>query len=322
MVRELLLLRHGKSDWDTDDDDFNRPLKNRGKRGAQRIGVWLASNDMMPDYVVSSPAKRALVTAEKCCKAMEQGADNIVQEDKIYHADVDDLFDVLRQLPTQASRVLLVGHNPGLEELLLSLSEGPVEPADNGKLLPTAALAILEIDKQWSDLKPGDAYLRRIIYPSTLPKKFPWPLLEGREERDRPAYYYHQSSVIPYRIRDAEPEIMIVRSSKNKHWVVPKGIHEPGLTSQQSAAKEALEEAGVEGKVDDRAVGSYSYQKWGASCNVTVYALAVSHVIPENEWQESHRTRQWVSPEQAASMLRQKELSPMIMALIQGKAAD
>ncbi len=315
-MRELLLLRHGKSDWNTDKNDFHRPLQDRGKRGAQRIGVWLATNAMTPDYVISSPAERALVTAEKCCKAMGQGSDNIVQQQKIYLADVDDLLEVLRQIPTEASRVLLVGHNPGLEELLLSLTGGDVELAEDGKLLPTATLAILEIEESWSDLKQSSARLLKVIRPRALPKKFPWPLLEGKENRDRPAYYYNQSSVIPYRLSNGKAEILIVRSSKKKHWVVPKGIHEPGLTAQQSAAKEALEEAGVEGKVDKKAVGNYRYQKWGATCIVEVYALEVSRVIQESEWQESHRTRQWVSPNQAASLVRQTELGPMILSLL------
>ena len=201
MVGELLLLRHGKSDWNTDKSDFNRPLQDRGKRAAQRMGVWLATNDLVPDYVISSPAERALVTAEKCCKAMGQGADNIVQQQKIYLADADDLLEVLRQIPTEASRVLLVGHNPGLEELLLSLTAAEVEPAEDGKLLATATLAILEIDEDWSDLKQNSARLVKLIRPRELPKKFPWPLLEGKESRDRPAYYYNQSSVIPYRLR-------------------------------------------------------------------------------------------------------------------------
>ena len=316
MGRKLLLLRHGKSDWKTDKNDFDRPLQDRGKRGAQRIGVWLATNAMIPDYVISSPAERALVTAEKCCKAMGQGSDNILQQQKIYLADVDDLLEVLRQIPAEASRVMLVGHNPGLEELLLSLTGGDVELAEDGKLLPTATLAILEIEENWSDLKQGSARLLKVIRPRALSKKFPWPLLEGKENRDRPAYYYNQSSVIPYRLSKGKAEILIVRSSKKKHWVVPKGIHEPGLTAQQSAAKEALEEAGVEGKVDKKAVGNYRYQKWGATCIVEVYALEVSRVIPESEWQESHRTRQWVSPNQAASLVRQAELGPMILSLL------
>jgi phosphohistidine phosphatase len=315
MKRELLLLRHGKSDWNNHDVDFNRPLKDRGKRAAQRVGVWLATNDMIPDYIASSPAERALVTAEKCCKAMELGTEKIQQEEDVYHAHVDTLYEVLHRLPAAAKRVMLVGHNPGLEELLFSLTAGDVGPVKNDKLMPTAALAILESDENWYDLKEGSVRLQRIIYPRTLPKKFPWPLHKAREQRDRPAYYYNQSSVIPYRIQNGKPEILIIRSSKKKHWVTPKGIHEPGLTAQQSAAKEALEEAGVEGSVDKKAVGNYRYQKWGATCNVAVYAMAVSNVIPNKDWEESHRTRQWVTPKEAVSMLGQKELGRIIRSM-------
>jgi phosphohistidine phosphatase len=67
MTRELLLLRHGKSDWSTGVDDYHRPLKDRGKRDAQRIGVWLAQQKMIPDLIVTSSAERALVTAQKAC---------------------------------------------------------------------------------------------------------------------------------------------------------------------------------------------------------------------------------------------------------------
>ncbi len=315
MLLELLILRHGKSDWSGDEDDFNRPLKDRGKRAAQRMGVWLATHDMIPDTIISSPAERALTTAEKCCKAMGQGSGNIVPEQKIYLADTVDLIDVLQQIPDSASRVMLVGHNPGLEDLLVSLTNGDAKTEDDGKLLPTATLALLELDTNWSDIKRGSARLVKIIHPRSLPKKFPWPLHDDKERRDRPAYYYNQSSVIPYRLSDGLCEVLIVRSSKKKHWVVPKGIHEPGLTSQQSAAKEAFEEGGVEGSVEAKALGSYSYQKWGAECTVKVFAMEVNHVIAENEWEERHRTRQWVSPQQAASLVRQSELGPMILSL-------
>jgi len=316
MARELLLLRHGKSDWNTTEDDFHRPLTNRGKRSAQRIGVWLATNGMIPEYIVSSPAERALVTAEKSCKAMGTGSGRIVQAKRIYCAGAHDLLEVIRQMPAEAGRVMLVGHNPGLEELLEYLSDRDLEPADDGKLMPTATLAILGTDQDWSEQKQGSARLLKIIRPRTLPKKFPWPLMEGKEHRDRPDYYYSQSSVIPYRLRDGEPEILIIRSSKNKHWVVPKGIHEPGLTARESAAKEAQEEAGVEGMVNATSLGYYHYEKWGATCTVDVYAMEVRRVIEESEWEESQRTRQWVSPEQAASLLRQAELGPMIEILV------
>jgi phosphohistidine phosphatase len=315
MTRELLLLRHGKSDWSVGVDDFYRPLKDRGKRAAQRIGVWLAQQKLVPDLIVSSPAERALVTAEKTCKAMGNGAQDIQKEERIYEAGLSDLLKVLADCPADAGRVMLVGHNPGLEELLEWLVIDSVPVPEDGKLLPTATLARLQMPADWGALIAGCAQLHSITRPGSLPKKFPYPGPDGEEQRDRPAYYYTQSSVIPYRIRDGKPEILVIASSKKHHLVVPKGIKDPGLSPRESAAKEAWEEAGIEGEIAETALGSYSCEKWGATCTVAVYAMKVTRVIAEEEWEESHRGRQWVSPDKAASQLKQEELRPLVKKL-------
>ncbi len=315
MTVELLLLRHGKSDWETLCDDFYRPLKDRGKRGAQRIGVWLAQHELEPDIIISSPAERALVSAQKCCKAMGSGAQDIHPDPRVYAADTDMLLAVLADCPEQAKRVMLVGHNPALEDLLNWLSHEDIPLPEDGKLLPTATLARLKLNENWNRLKQGCATVESIIRPRNLPKKFPFPSPRGNENRDRPAYYYAQSSVIPWRIKNGKVEILVILSSKKKHWVVPKGIWEPGLTAPESAAKEALEEAGVEGLVADAVIGSYVYPKWGAGCTVEVYAMEVTRVLPSEEWQEAHRGREWVSLEKAAKKLKQDELKPMLWRL-------
>jgi phosphohistidine phosphatase len=315
MTRELLLLRHGKSDWDSGDDDFNRPLKDRGKRGAQRIGVWLAQQHLTPDLVVASPAERALVTAQKTCKAMGNGDEGIQRDKRIYAAEIDDLLAVLGDCPQDAGRVMLVGHNPGLEELLVWLANEVVPVPEDGKLLPTATLARLQMPVDWRTLVAGCARLDSITRSGTLPKKFPYPTPDGKELRDRPAYYYNQSSVIPYRVRDGKAEILVIASSKKHHLVVPKGIKDPGLSPQASAAREALEEAGIEGEVAETALGSYSCEKWGATCTVVVYPMKVTRLIAEEKWQENHRGRQWVSPEKAIRELKQKELGPLVAKL-------
>jgi phosphohistidine phosphatase len=315
MTRELLLLRHGKSDWDTGVDDFHRPLKDRGKRGAQRVGVWLAQQERVPDLVVSSPAERALVTAQKACKAMGNGDQGIQQDRRIYAADIDRLLAVLGDCPQDAGRVMLVGHNPGLEELLDWLVSDALSEPDDGKLLPTATLAILKMPDDWQTLIAGCARLDSITRPGMLPKKFPYPAPDGKEQRDRPAYYYTQSSVIPYRVHDGKVEILVIASSKKHHLVVPKGIKDPGLSPRESAAKEALEEAGIEGEIAETALGSYTCEKWGATCTVAVYPMKVTRVIAEEDWEEHHRGREWVSPEQAASQLKQKALRPLVQKL-------
>ncbi|MES9951057.1 MAG: histidine phosphatase family protein [Candidatus Thiodiazotropha sp.] len=310
-----MLLRHGKSDWSQQLEDFKRPLKDRGKRGAQRMGVWLLQQQLQPDYVISSPAERAIVTAQKTVKAMGGDADAIVQDRRIYAANVGELLRVLSDVPPDSKRVMLVGHNPGLEMLTEYLHGERIPLPSDGKLIPTATLAHIEMPDDWIDLKTGDGELLSIVRPSSLDKKFPFPDEHGTEMRDRPAYYYKQSSVIPYRIEGGEVEILVVMSSKRKHWVLPKGISEPALSLQDSAAKEALEEAGVEGEVAEEPIGAYSYEKWGAECTVSVYPMQVTRELSEDEWEEHHRGREWLAPKQAMKRVKQAELKPMIQAL-------
>ena len=316
MTRELLLLRHGKSDWDVNVDDFNRPLKDRGKRGAQRMGVWLLQQQLIPDYVLTSPAQRALVSAEKTCKVMSIGSKHVHKKRRLYAADLYDLLQVLGKCPSQSKRVMLVGHNPGLEELLTYLVDAEIPPQKDGKLLATATLARLKVQSSWAELTPGCATLLSIKRASDLPTGFPFPSHNSTELRDRPAYYYKQSSVIPYRLVDGKLQILVILSSQKKHWVVPKGIKDPGLTAQASAAKEAWEEAGVEGDVGEQALGTYSYEKWGATCTVEVFPMQVTRLIPEKEWAENHRGRQWLTPNKAAGQLKQKALIPMLSSLV------
>jgi phosphohistidine phosphatase len=312
MSRELLLLRHGKSDWDTQHGDFDRPLKDRGKRSAQRIGSWIMENDRLPDHVLSSPAVRAIETSRKCVKAMGLAVACIHEAEAIYEASVQQLLALLAECPPRAKRVMLVGHNPGLEELLAwLLGEALVMPAD-GKLMPTATLACLAMPDDWSRLESGCAGLQALIRPRSLPRDFPYPAANGSERRDRPAYYYTQSAVIPYRMKQGELQVLLVSSSSNRHWVVPKGIHDPGLSAQDSAAKEALEEAGVlKGEVARQALGRYTYSKWGSRCEVTVFAMAVRKLVDDTHWDQDYRQRKWVPVNKVAGYLKQAELADL-----------
>jgi phosphohistidine phosphatase len=246
---------------------------------------------------------------------MGLGSQGIHQERRVYEATPGALLEVIAGSPEEAVRVMLVGHNPGLEELLDYLAGDPVPMPEDGKLMPTATLARLEMAGGWSKLGKGKARLISITRPAALPRKFPYPASGGTELRDRPAYYYTQSSVIPYRKRKDSLEILLISSSQMKHWVVPKGIKEPGLSPRDSAAKEACEEAGVEGEVSRSVLGSYTCEKWGATCTVDVYAMEVTAIVPEEQWEERHRGREWVSPDEAAKRLKQKELVPMVHAL-------
>jgi len=309
MTRELLLLRHGKAAKSRQGNDFDRPISDPGKRGAQRMATWIWRNDLMPDYVISSPAAHALETARKACKAMGMGPQGIVEDQRIYEATTSELLRVLGDVPATARRVLLVGHNPGLKKLIAYLD------GESEGRLPKAALAHIKLPDNWLQLAPGCGRSLHQIRPRELPEKFPFPDPHDTELRDRPAYYYTQSAVIPWRLTNGEAEIMIILSSKKKHWVVPKGIKEPGMSPQESAAEEAREEAGVEGVVGDEPLGSYVYEKWGAATTCHVYPMEVTRELAYEEWEENHRQRTWVTPQQAAAQLRQPQLGPMVEAL-------
>ena len=123
MTRELLILRHGKSDWGTADDDFHRPLTERGRHSARRMAIWMVEQKLMPDHVVASPAERALATARKACKTMGLSPKTIHKDPRVYEAGPDELLRVLADCPGTARRVMLVGHNPGLEDLPIPCTE-------------------------------------------------------------------------------------------------------------------------------------------------------------------------------------------------------
>jgi len=154
MSRELLILRHAKSDWDSGArSDFDRPLAKRGRRDTPRVGRWLNEQGLVPDYVVSSPAERAKQTVIGVCAQMDIPAEDIHWDSRIYHASSGALLDVLNESPPDARRVMIAGHNPGLEILLQNLCADEIPMPPDYKLMPTAAVAHLEITSSWRDLE-------------------------------------------------------------------------------------------------------------------------------------------------------------------------
>jgi phosphohistidine phosphatase len=160
MIRELLVLRHAKSAWDTDaPTDFDRPLAKRGRKDAPRVGRFLLERGLRPDYVVSSPAERARQTVIAVCEPLGIDRSEINWDERIYHASSGTLIDVLNDCPDEARRVLIAGHNPGLETLVRSLCDHDVPTPHDYKLMPTAAVAHLETRTDWSQLEVGTARL-------------------------------------------------------------------------------------------------------------------------------------------------------------------
>lgn len=170
MPRELLILRHAKSDWETPAaSDYDRPLAARGKLDAPRMGAWLKHEGLKPDGILSSPAKRARQTALRVAKSAGVSKGAITWDGELYAASLGELLTALGRVGKGGRRVLLVGHNPGLEELLEYLA-GTVTPLyADGKILPTATVARLQMPKDWRQLMPGCAQVISITRPGELP---------------------------------------------------------------------------------------------------------------------------------------------------------
>ncbi len=145
-MKTLLLMRHGKSSWkDESLEDFERPLKKRGRKNAKKIAKVIAENGLNPDIIIASSATRARETVGVVVEVL--GFENrIVFSDELYMGEPSDIVDALKNLNDDYNSVLIVGHNPGLEAYL-QIVDGEIEA------LPTAGLGqlVLVLDR-WEDL--------------------------------------------------------------------------------------------------------------------------------------------------------------------------
>ena len=298
-TREIVLLCHGAAKKGA--EDIARPLKSSSKRQAQKLGAWMHEQGVFPDMCLASPAERALVTAQKALKAGGWTAQHIVTDMRLYEAPV---ADHLAALSDQAAACMLcVGHPGALTDVLRHL-------ALDGPALRHGMLARLRLSD--GALQTGAARVAQVVAAEDLPEGFAYPGPGGTERRAQPAYYYAQSAALPYRRHGGATEVLLITSSSGRKWGIPKGICEPGLTAQVSAAQEALEEAGVEGRPHPDSLGSYDLAKWGATCSVDVYPMTVTRVLPDSAWDESQRQRIWLPPDQAAARVDHPGLARII----------
>ncbi len=126
---------------------------------------------IIPDIVISSPAVRAAETARLAAEAMHFAAADIIDEPIIYEAGSEELLQIVQALPKKAGRVLLVGHNTGIDDFVLFLAGGNIAVPPDGKLMPTAALARFEISGVWKNVAPERAELVEIVRPRLLDRK-------------------------------------------------------------------------------------------------------------------------------------------------------
>lgn len=169
-TRRLVVLRHAKSAWPDGVPDHDRPLKRRGLRDAPAAGRWLREAGVLPDLVLCSSARRTRQTWELAAAALA-AAPPVRHEPRLYGAHESDLLSYVREVPSDVRTLLLVGHNPGLQELVLRLAgDAAGDALERARhKLPTSATAVLTWSGPWSALATGGALLTDFEVPRGRP---------------------------------------------------------------------------------------------------------------------------------------------------------
>ncbi len=162
----LIALRHAKSSWKTDADDHDRPLSGRGRRDARAVGRWLAARAPVPDLVLCSTALR---NRQTWTEAVAGGAsrEKLRHEPTIYAASVGDLLRVIRSVPTSVETALVLGHAPGIPDLVEYVSRRTDSTLwkEFDRKFPTCGLAVIEVPTSWAELGRGRARLVDFVVP-------------------------------------------------------------------------------------------------------------------------------------------------------------
>jgi phosphohistidine phosphatase len=170
-MKQLFLLRHAKSSWDDSElVDHDRPLAPRGRRAVKLIAEHLGRQGVKPALVLCSSALRTRETLGGIVAALGDGV-SVQIEGELYAASEQSLLERLRAVEDGVESLLLIGHNPGLEQLALRLAGSGHKLAVLSRKFPTGALATLEFSGRWGDLRPGRAELTDFVTPKELAKR-------------------------------------------------------------------------------------------------------------------------------------------------------
>lgn len=161
-MKKLLVMRHAKSSWsDASLDDFARPLNDRGRRDAPRMGALLRDEQLIPSVIIASTATRARETAQ-LITAVSPDFPDIVCEPNIYEATPQTLLNMVLSLDAKKSSAMLVGHNPGVEGLVRALTDEVIP-------MPTATIVLIESSAhEWSEIANERAKLVRVFRPKEM----------------------------------------------------------------------------------------------------------------------------------------------------------
>lgn len=147
-TKQLILLRHAKSDWHSGtQNDHDRPLNHRGRKDAPEVGSWLNSKGILPDCIICSSAVRTRETLQLVLEIAEWGEVDCVFEEAMYHASEDVIVNIIYDNLISYDRLLIVGHNPSMDMVLLRFCPN-VTPNVNHKLMTTGSVAVIEFNDE------------------------------------------------------------------------------------------------------------------------------------------------------------------------------
>jgi phosphohistidine phosphatase len=165
---ELMLMRHAKSDWHSHTTDIVRPLNARGAQDAIRMGAYLAEQGLRPDKMVVSTAWRAQETSRLLQTNLPVAEKDIILDKELYMADWETLRENIEAYATDNRRLLLLAHNPGMDDLVSYLASTPPPLSDSGKLMTTCAVACFHINSMDDLKKAGQCELQQLIRPKEI----------------------------------------------------------------------------------------------------------------------------------------------------------
>lgn len=165
---EIMLMRHAKSDWKTHAADIDRPLNRRGRRDAERMGIYLGDNKLIPDRVVISAAQRTRETADLLLSNLSVPDKSRIIDKELYLAGLETLLNIIEEYAVENKRLLILAHNPGMDELVSYLASEPLSYTMNGKLMTTCALACFQLDSLDALNKPGMGKLTCLLRPKEI----------------------------------------------------------------------------------------------------------------------------------------------------------
>lgn len=164
-MKTLYIIRHAKSSWDSPDlSDFDRPLNERGKGDAPRMGKRLKKRNVKPDMLLTSPAKRALSTCKRIAEQLGFPKEKIKTEPNLYHADEDQIFSVIKDIKDKHDVLIVFGHNPGMTDFVNRLRKDK-KIIEN---IPTCGVVAFALDvNAWQDIQFGTGKFLFFDYPKS-----------------------------------------------------------------------------------------------------------------------------------------------------------